>query len=134
MSEAPKVIWVDYTEYTETYEAVTHTDCGGTKYHHDDTVTALQAKVARLEAALSAADKLKESVLTAVDYASDASEGYLWYVSKKDGKDALVRLDKETGTDDLNRFNSALTAYSTALRAMALDTTTATCDNTREGE
>lgn len=143
MSEAPKVIYIHHADQIKidgtkclvfTSPAPVNFTKDQSKYHHDSTVAALQDKVARLEAALSAADKLKESVLTAVDYASDASEGYLWYVSKKDGKDALVRLDKENGADDLNRFNRALTVYSAALRAKALDTTTATCDNTREGE
>ena len=104
MSEEPKVIWVDYTEYTETYEAVTHTDCGGTKYHHDDTMTSLKAKAARLEAALEAADDL-----------------------------AAIIDNFKYGEIPLELF-SERQGYRNALRAIALDTTTATCDNTREGE
>ena len=100
MSEEPKVIWVDYTEYTETYEAVTHTDCGGTKYHRDDTVTALQAKVARLEAVLKA---IKEEA------------------------------DKDMKGSKLNHLARRIGLIGMIARK-ALDTTTATCDNTREGE
>ncbi|MCP4485741.1 MAG: hypothetical protein GY820_00150 [Gammaproteobacteria bacterium] len=53
MSEAPKVIWSQesasgWEEPIATIYQVDHFP----KYHHDDTVTALQAKVARLEAAL----------------------------------------------------------------------------------
>ncbi|QDP65803.1 MAG: hypothetical protein Unbinned7865contig1001_2 [Prokaryotic dsDNA virus sp.] len=51
MSEAPKVIWAQesasgWDEPVATIYQVDHFP----KFHHDDTVTALQAKVARLEA------------------------------------------------------------------------------------
>jgi len=53
MSEEPKVIWaqetaVGWEESISTIYQVDHFH----KYHHDDTVVALQAKVARYEAAL----------------------------------------------------------------------------------
>lgn len=91
MSEAPKVIWAcdsgvwfgnDQGEPDEY-----------TKYHHDNTVTTLQAKVARLEAALE---------IVAEGDPNDYTDNYL-----------IAR---------------------NALRAIALDTTTPTCDNTREGD
>lgn len=56
MSEAPKVIWAEpdgdeiiIHNGKPNLEGLMATGCL-TKYHHDDTVTALQAKVARLEA------------------------------------------------------------------------------------
>lgn len=94
MGEAQKVIWAEtgmpgyVCEPCEVYT---------TKYHHDDTVTTLQAKVARLEQIL-------------MDVADpSACPSY--------GDPGAIR--------DYAR---------NALRAIAIDTTTATCDNTREGE
>lgn len=47
MSDAPKVIWAAGDEITPEWEGIWHVDAsveGGTKYHHDDTVTALEAE------------------------------------------------------------------------------------------
>ena len=100
MGEAQKVIWAEtgmpgyVCEPCEVYT---------TKYHHDDTVTALQAKVARLEAALET-------------YADPCD-------AQEDG-------DGSCGYEG----NMCCKVARTALSAIFLDTTTATCDNTREGE
>jgi hypothetical protein len=68
----------------------------------------LEAKYIALK---EAADGLAEAVKAATDYASDASNGHLWFVTKKDGRDALVRLSVEEGQQDLNTFRSALARY-----------------------
>lgn len=58
MSEAPKVIWAteqaggDTRRFGIWDNIEEDVVAGSEKYHHDDTVTALQAKVADLEAAL----------------------------------------------------------------------------------
>ena len=103
MSEAPKVIWAAGDEITPEWEGFWHVDAsihGGTKYHHDDTVTTLQAKVGRLEAAL----------------------------------ERVRRISQKGGMPTGLRMQTMDTVARTALRAIALDTTTSTCDNTREGE
>lgn len=59
MSEAPKMIWAteqaggDTRRFGIWDNIEEDVVAGSEKYHHDDTVTALQAKVARLEAALA---------------------------------------------------------------------------------
>jgi len=77
MSEAPKVIWADvmavsngkpmwgYGDWcANKLDMVGQTNLDApVKYHHDATVTALEAKVARLEAALGEAVTALEHVL-----------------------------------------------------------------------
>ncbi len=52
MSEAPKVIGLCFGEFGQVEQYQDSFQPDPIKYHHDDTVLALQAKVARLEAAL----------------------------------------------------------------------------------
>lgn len=50
MSDAPKVIWAYAKSFKMWRDHKTDCPHEQVKYHHDDTVTDLQAKVARLEA------------------------------------------------------------------------------------
>ncbi len=79
MSEAPKTIKISHSlTLGMTYEKLSGTGefFPLTKYHHDDTVTALQAKVARLEAALEQIKDryVRTSVTQAVAIARKALE------------------------------------------------------------
>lgn len=92
---------------------------------HNDTVTTLQAKVARLEAQQSDPSHAARVLL-----------GDDMHISKM----AKAMHDGPLGADD-HWFSAAneqgawcVDMARAALRAIALDTTTATCDNTREGE
>ncbi|AUR03151.1 hypothetical protein PhaeoP72_01166 [Phaeobacter inhibens] len=72
MSEAPKVIWLTREELPEFED--THQCEGACQYHHDDTVTALQEEVERLEIenwhlkkALDLFDKMHRAALAKED-------------------------------------------------------------------
>lgn len=74
----------------------------------------LEAYALTAKRQLEAAEALAKAVKTGCDYASDASKGYLWHESKKDGFAALVQMDMRTGEEDFARFKDALAAFEAA--------------------
>jgi len=108
MTELPEKIWATYDHDIPTFEMA----CADFPFPHVQSSQYIRADTH--DFIVKAADELAEALKTALDYASDASKGYLWHETKKDGHDALARLSADTGKDDIETFNAALTAYKKA--------------------
>lgn len=73
------------------------------------------ARVPDMEAALLAADKAIQELLTGLDFISDAAGGYIWYESAENDGGCLKKCNPAQGKEDLDRVNTALAAYREAV-------------------